>query len=328
MPTTVCWYSSDSKLERRAVLPVDVGLLAIGQEAALFYVGRKEGSQLWFVPRHAEARVIDTATNFGRGNRISPDSRHTLIPIPDAEGKTQAWKICDLETGTVEPVNFPVPVSEIAVIALRDDGSILGLSGSGPLDKENRPWPRANPVPESGEFPHPGKPYVVWSWKINSADAPAQLYAARTQWLLWGRSDKPERLHVFRVAENPPARTEYVALDFSQSPPAEITISEEEFGRTWRLPHDRSSDGRFADEWGITGRFAPACILDTKSGRKFGIQSTAFSPACLYWSPSGHKFLMEIPEVKLTGGRWHWRGSSEEMFEAAMVVYFVDMDRQ
>jgi hypothetical protein len=326
-PTTVRWYSSDLKLERRAVLPVDVHLLAIGQEAALFAVWRKEGSQLWFVSRHAEARVIDTAPNFGHG-RISPDRRRILIPIPDAEGKSQALKICDLEAGTVEPVNFPVPLSEITVIALRDDGSVLWLSGSGPLDKENRPWPRANPVPESGEFPHPGKPYVVWSWKVNSADAPAQLYAAKTQWLSWGRSATTGRLNVVRVAENPPARTEYVALDFTQSPPAETTISEEEFGRTWRLPQDKSFDGRFAHEWGITGRFAPACIVDTKSGRTFGMQSTAFIGVSLYWSPSAHKFLLELPELKLTGGRWHWRDSSEEMFEGAMVVYFVDMDRQ
>ena len=183
--TTACWYSSDSKLERRVVLPVDGVLLAIGQEAALFFANRKEGPQLWFVPRHAEARVIDTATYFGHSNRISPDSRRILISIWDAQGKIQAWKICDLETGKVEPVNFPVPLSEITVVALRDDGTVLWLSGSGPLDKENRPWPRANPVPESGEFPHPGKPYAVWSWKINSADAPAQLYAAKTQWLGW-----------------------------------------------------------------------------------------------------------------------------------------------
>ena len=41
MPTTVCWYSSDSKLERRVVLPASAYLLAIGQEAALFRVGGK-----------------------------------------------------------------------------------------------------------------------------------------------------------------------------------------------------------------------------------------------------------------------------------------------
>ena len=327
---TVRWYSSDLKLEHRAVLPVDAFLIAVGQEAALFYANRKEGSQLWFVPRHAEARVIDTATYFGYRNMISPDCRHALIADWDRRGNILAWKICDLETGAVEPVNFPVPLSETTVIALRDDGTVLWLSGSGPLDKENRPWPRANPVPESGEFPHPGKPYVVWSWKINSADAPARLHAAKTQWVHWERSAEPGRLCVLRVAESPPARTEYVALDFSQSPPAETTISEEEFDRTWRQPQDRCFDGRFAFEPKDAGRFAPGWIVDTKTGRKFGMVSraTAYNDASLWWSPGAHKFLMEVPEFVLAGGRWHWRHMSEEMFDTVFVVYFVDMDRQ
>jgi len=327
---TVRWYSSDLKLERRAVLPIDAFLIAIGQEAALFYAGGKQGAQLWFVPRQAEARVIDTASYFGHYNRISPDSRRILISIRDAQWKTQAWKICDLETGTVEPVNFPAPLSEITVIALRDDGSVLWLSGSGPLDKENRPWPRANPVPESGEFPHPGKPYVVWSWKVNSADAPAQLYAAKTQWLSWAHSATTGRLNVVRVAENPPARTESVELDLTRSPPTTAAISAAESG-TMRSPaEDRSFDGRFALERGSAGRFAPGWIVDTKTGRKFGMVSraTAYNDASLWWSPGAHKFLVEVPELMLAGGRWHWRHMSEEMFDTVFVVYFVDMDRQ
>jgi hypothetical protein len=327
-PTEVCWYSSDLKLESRTVLPDSANLLAIGQEAAVFGVAHKQGSQLWFLPRDAEARVIDTAAAFGNEGRISPDSRHMLIAMRNVRNETSGWKICDLETGKVEPVNLPVPASEPAVIALRDDGSVLWLSGSPPLDNRNRPVSRFAPLPESGQFPHPGKPYVVWSWKINSADAPARLYTAKTQWLEWSRPSKPGRLQVCRVAENPPARIEYVALDFTQSPPAEAAIPEEEFGANWTPPC--SFDGRFALVWGTTGKFAPECIVDVQAGRKFGMESAAvtFRAGSIWWSPSAHKFLMQIPAVRLKGGRWRWPHSSEEMFEAAMAVYFVDMDRQ
>jgi hypothetical protein len=330
-PCTLCWYSSELKLERRVVLPADAGLRVIGQEAALIVAGGKPDARLWFVPRHAEPRVIDKAPYFGRGCKTSPDFRRTLIPTGDAQGETSAWKICDLAAGKIEPVNFPVPLKEISVLALRDDETVLWLTGSGPLDKDNRPWAWANPVPENGEFPHPGKPYVIWSWKINSAEAPTQLYAARTQWFNWGRKDKPERLHVCRVAENPPARVEYVALDFTRSPPAVATISEEEFGTTWRPPQDRSFDGRFTVAAGKSDLFSPAFIVDTKTGRKFRMPTLAslLGMASLRWSPSANKFLLEVPEVNLEGELWRWRRDFEKTFESSTTgVYLVDMDRQ
>jgi len=251
------------------------------------------------------------------------------VTISDAEGNTQAWKICDLETGKVEPVNLPVPTSEVAMIALRDDRTVLWLTGSPPLDKGNNRVDRRSALPESGEFPHPGKPYVLWSWKINSADPPARLYAAGTQWLEWSLSDRPDRLEVGRVSESRPARVEHVALDLTQSPPAESPISDEEM-IALRARQDRSFDGRFALKLVSAGRFVPECIVDTKAGRRFGMQSgaLAFRAVSLWWSPTAHKFILEAPEVKLAAGGWRWPHSAEEIYESALVVYFVDMDSQ
>ncbi|MGD1001387.1 MAG: hypothetical protein ABSA67_11900 [Candidatus Brocadiia bacterium] len=326
-PKTVCWYSSDAKLERRSVLPAGASLLAVGREAAFFKAGESH-DQLWFVPRRAEPRVINEAPYFINVS-TSPDVRHALMADRDRRGKILAWKICDLDTGKVEPVNLPMPVSEVDLIALHDDLTALWLRGSLAMDKGNLKVSRHVPVPESGDFQVPGKPYVVWSWKVNSADSPVKVCAAKTQWLDWRPSDEPGRIRVCRVSENPPARVEYVELDFTQSLPAEATISEEEFVTTWTPRPASSFDGRFAFEIG-GGRFAPAWIVDTKAGRKFGMQLQAviLGTVPLWWSPKAHKCLMEIPEVKLTGGRWHWRRGSEGMFDAAMVVYFVDMDRQ
>jgi len=329
-PTTECWYSSDLKLERRVILPGSAHVLAIGQEAALFKVFGEPDAQLWCVPRHADPQVIDKAPSFGNGS-ISPDSRHALISIGDAQGETRAWKIFDLATGRIEPVNFPVPLKEVSVLALRDDRTVLWLSGARPLDKGDNRTDYRTPLPESGEFPHPGKPYVAWSWKINSAESPKQLYAARTQWLDWSRSGKPEQLHVRRITENPPARLECVALDFTQSPPAEKTISEEEFGSAWRPPQKRSFDGRFAVEAGKSDLFSPAFIVDTKTGRKFRMPTLAslLGMASLRWSPSANKFLLEVPEVNLEGELWRWRRDFEKTFESSTTgVYLVDMDRQ
>jgi hypothetical protein len=156
-----------------------------------------------------------------------------------------------------------------------------------------------------------------------------QLYAARTQWLEWSRSDKPERLHICRVSEKPPARVEYVALDFTQSPPAESPISEHEFV-TNRALQDSSFDGRFALELRGAGRFAPECMVDTKAGRRFGMQlgATTSGVVSLWWSPNAHKFIMDAPEVKLRGSGWRWPHGADEIYESALVVYFVDMDRQ
>jgi len=326
-PTTVVWYSSDLKPERQAVLPASAHCIAIGQEAALFSDRGEPDAQLWLVPRHAEAQVIDRAPSFGYGV-VSPDSRRALIPIRGEQRGPLAWKVCDLASGKVEPVNSPLPLNETYAIAFRDDGTVLWLSGSPPLDKGNNRVYQYTPVPESGEFPHPGKPYVVWSWKINSTESPAQLYAARTQWLEWNRWDKPERLRVCRVSEKPPARAEYVELDFTQSPPREATITEEEFDA--RGPPARSFDGRFTLETGRAGVFTPEFIVDTKTGRKFSMPSTGELMGLTFplWSPSANKFLMEVPETKLAPGFWCWHREFGQSFERTMVVYLVDMDRQ
>jgi hypothetical protein len=247
------------------------------------------------------------------------------------EREPVAWKVYDLETGEVETVNFPVPLKEVSPITLRDDGTVLWLSGSRPLDKGNYPTTHLTPLPESGEFPHPGKPFVVWAWKINSVDAPAKLYAAGTQWLEWRRPDKSQRLYVCRVSENPPARVECVTLDFAQSPPAQTTISQDEFEfhQPW-MPRTRSFDGRFAFAAAERGFFAPAFIVDTKTGRKFRLPAPAmpFGPSYVHWSPSENKFLIEVTQSKLPAGLWRWRRDTEKTLEPATVVYFVDMDRQ
>jgi len=329
-PTTVCWYSRDLKPERRAVLPGSARALAVGQDAALLCVIGELDKQLWFVPRRSELRFIEKAPSFEEG-RISPDSRRALISIWNAPRDPLAWQICDLETGKVEPVNLPLPLKDGSAITLRDDQTVLWLSGSRPLDKGNNPVNHRTSLPESGEFPHAGKPYVVWSWKVNSAGAPAQLYAAKTQWVGWGRSDKAERLHVCRISESPPARIEYVALDFTQSPPSVTTISEEDFESQppW-TSQARSFDGRFTVEGGSSGFFAPAFIVDTKTGRKFNMQSAATLTGMLslHWSPSANEFVMEVAEAKLAGELWRWNRELEKTIEIASVVYFVDMDRQ
>ncbi len=330
-PDTECWYSSGLKLERRVTLPGRARLLALGQEAALFKAGGEPAQQLWFFPRHEEPRIIDTAPSFGYSIIASSDSRHALVPVQDAQGETIAWKICDLETGKVEPVNFPVPLKEITVVALRDDQTVLWLSGSLAMDRGNQKVSRHVTPPENGEFQQPGKPYVVWSWKNNSADSPAQIYAAKTQWLDWRRSNKPGRLRVCRVSENPPARVEYVALDFTQSPPGEAAISEDEFESIGMPSHARSFDGRFAVTARKAEAFAPAFIADTKTGREFRTPwwATLFGMISISWSPSADEFLMEGPELKLPpGGLWRWHHKPGEFFEGNSAVYLVDMDRQ
>jgi hypothetical protein len=327
-PTTVCWYSSDLKLECRAVLPKG-HVFALGQEAALFIAYGETKSQIWFLPRDAEAGVIEEAPTFGRIT-VSPDSGHALIPLENLQDKVLAWKICEVATGKVAPAKLPAELNDDSVIALRNDLTVLWLSGSRPLDKGNNQVNRYNDLPESGEFPHPGKPYVVWSWKINSTESPAQIYAAKTQWLEWQRG-RPERLYVWRIAENPPARVEQVALDLAKSPPAEATNAKEGFQLSAQ-PQAQSFDGRFTVEANEARSFAPAFIVDTKTGRKFSIQLGAmlsFGGGSLRWSPTAHKFLMEVPEMKLAGGGlWRWHRESGNPFEITMAVYFVDMDRQ
>ena len=325
-PRTVCWYSSDLKLERRDVLPDSASLVALGQEAALFRVHSLQGAQLWFVPRHAEPRVIDEAPFFLEG-KLSPDSRHALIPIriQVGDGAVTVWEICDLTTGQIEPVNFPGPPEKIRILSLRNDQTLLWLTGSAPLDKKGYEVNRFVTLPEGGEFAQPGKPYVVRSWKINSAESPRQVYAAKTQWLQWTISNTPEQLHVCRLSENPPLRREFVALDFAQSPPVEAAISEGEFDLPWG-PKNRSFDGRFTVAANRSNSFSPAFIMDTKTGRNFRMQSgpRLFS---VWWSPISHKFLMEVPEMKLAGGLWRWHHWPEDIFERVEAVYLVDMDR-
>jgi hypothetical protein len=327
---TLCWYSSDLQLERRAGLASSSQRLAIGEEAALFRIGREQDSQLLFVPRHSEQRVIDTTAFFGPSwrCRTSQDSRYVLVPILDVNGDTVAQRICDLETGKVEPVNFPVPLKDISVFALRNDRTVLWLSGSFPLDKNNNRWAWANPVPENGEFPHPGKAFGVWAWKVNSPDPPAQLYAARTQWLGWTHSSHPpEQLRVRRVSEKPPLRAECVSLDFTQSPPAEKAISEDDFHVPW-LPQNSSHDGRFEGVGGRAGSLGAKFIFDARTGKKFRMPGFFEGSLPAYWSPSENKFLMEVAEVKLVERRWHWYHNLDEAFGGNLAVYFVDMDRQ
>ena len=324
---TVCWYSSDGKLERRLILPAGANLIAVGQEAALFVERGGPEEQLWCVPRDAEPRVIDKAAFEGLRAWVSPDSRHALLRILDENDNVLAWRLCDVDTGKVESVNFPVPPKDASLFAFRDDLTILWTSGSGPMDEHNAPWAYARPLPENGEFPHPGKLYTVWSWKINAAKPPSQLYAAKTQWLECRRSRSSEQLRVRRVSERPPARVEFAVLDFTQSPPAEKIISEREFEQGAPPPPDSSRDGSYQ----VVGRSFSSSpelpfVLDTKTGRKFPLPPMTLRP--LHWSPMGDKFLMEVAEDTIAGGRWRWHSTMDEVFEAVMVVYFVDMDRQ
>jgi hypothetical protein len=325
---TVCWYSSEAKLENRVVFSGSAYAVAVGEEAAIFRVRGEPEDQLWFFPRRGKPQVVDSAPCFGRGP-TSPDSRHALVFLQDEKGETYAWRICDVETGKVGPVNLPMPLGKVSVIALRNDQTVLWLSGSVPLDKDNKLVESRAPLPGNGEFPHPGKPYIVWAWKVNSAAAPAQLYAARTQWLNWRRSGKPEQVDVCRISESRPAQREYVALDFTSSPPAEITISEEQFDTDWRMQHDDSFDGRFAATTMSEDVSAPPFIVDRKTGRQFHIRTwIAWFGVILHWSPNAHKFLMAIPETKYGGAAWRWRRDFNEAFEETIVVRLVDMDRQ
>ena len=321
---TICWYSSSGKLERSAVLPATGPLRVIGQDAALFTVRAREESQLWLVPRRAEARVIDKAPGYSNC-RISPDFRRALIAVTDAPGGNLSWRICDLETGKVAPVNFPVPLKDISVIAPRSDGTVVWLTGSRPLDKGKNLATRRTALPESGEFPYPGVLYRMWTWKINSAEPPAQIYSAKTQWLEWHVTLVPGQLYVWRVSEKPPAHVECVEIDLRQSRPTE-TVIPEEVTNVPLAQLSESYDGRFEP---VASKAGVLYMEDTKTGKMLPLLATIrlFGPA-FGWSPSANQFLVQLPELSLREGLWCWHRGFEKTFETSMAVYFVDMDRQ
>jgi hypothetical protein len=219
---------------------------------------------------------------------------------------------------------------------------------------------------ENGEFPHPGKLFGIWTWKVNSSDPPAQVYEARTQWIdweraeesgehltgkvsstgwqwrEWKRSEKPGKLYVQRISESRPAHVESIAIDFTKAPAVESEVPTEviDFSNPKRTS---SFNGRFKSftptnpvhlwDNGIVitsgpDFLPPAFVVDTKTGRKWRMVG-----ASLFFStmptPCWSPSANEfLVEV------WEpklavglWQWH-RETFEFTSVVYLVDMDRQ
>ncbi len=323
-PVTLRWYSEDLRPGHSLSVLGRPSATVVGQNGALCVVRPNDDNrELWYVPRYAgKAKRLDAANHFWAIRR-SPGGTLAVARLSTEEQQT--WKVCDLSTGELRSLFVPVPDAEVRMVWIRDDGTLLWLTGSRPLDKGKNAVSRHTPLPPNGQFPYPGESYRIWRWKPGNSEDPAAIYAARTQWLGWAPSKVSEGLYVCRIAETPPPRVEYVEVDLSTSECIVSSASDDVLDWDYGM----RTNGRFVvrEEEGLFGRLLVADLLTGKTRRIRTASPLLAGLEGPWWSPTANRFLLAWPKWVPAQDfwSWHWYRDPKRILTFEHVVHLVDL---
>jgi len=316
-PVDMQWYDENARPGNRLTLSNDPYVSAVGQEGALALVWN--GPELWFLPRrNGPARKLAApAGNF----HISPSKRYVVFSC--RVEKELTWERCEVDTGELIRFNLPANMKGSEGNWGKDDSTLVWIVGGKPIYKDGSHFTWTTPLPENGVFRELGEFYRLWVWK---AGEPPQSYVAKTQWLDSHYVAAEDRLYVCRIAEDPPFRKEFIAIDFSGP---HIVIAPAK-GEAFNEPSNPSPAAVrpyevIAPQAG-SGR---ASVEETATGKRWFL-SQGPPPKewgdFTQWSPRGDRFLMTGLEWRMPSHFWSWRRNPVEDFNNGATVYMVKVE--
>jgi len=329
-PSTITWYDARLRRERTRSLPAEryrYGQLIVGQNFVLYrHRSPTEGDpdSITLLPRgEGEPRTVFEADGLGHV-RHSPLRRYALFSsyaADDEEDDPGELHMIDLVTGETQPLVLPAGTGPVVETRIRDDGSLLWLSGVWPRNEDGDRIYSDDDLPADGKFAHPGKLFVLWLWDPAADVQPSRLYTAKTQWLICRTAEEFRQIFVSRLTAAAPLRRETIELDMTGDEITETPRSEPSF----RPQSAESDDGRFVvrmeEGWALHQN--KVSIEDRLSGRSASLRFGVWNSG--WWrpfQPGGHKRLFE----RLAFRRDLWGWGFEKHQRVVSEVYMLDLD--